>query len=139
MLQRLPFPVIYALEALVVVPLLGGLVVVESFLAAQPFASLDLRGKHLPTNWEAAVPNHGTFLRGYLINKHPIAFAASVAVIVLSAVALFQIHRAQTAQSAAAQGQMVRRHAFARFCVFAFWGLCGYLLVIRLLVGISPA
>jgi hypothetical protein len=139
MLSRLPFPLIYVLEALVVVPLLGGFVAVTSFLAADPVASLNLHGKHLPSTWEAAVPNHGNFLRGYLISNHPVAFAAAVALLIVSAVALYPIHREQVAQRTAAQGAQLRLHKIANACVFAVWGLYGYILIWHLLVGVPAA
>jgi hypothetical protein len=139
MLSRLPFPLIYVLEALVVVPVLGGLVGVTSFLAAKPVASLDLHGKHLPATWEAAVPNHGNFLRGHLISNHPVAFAAFVALLIASGIALYLIHRAQLAQRSAAQGAQLRLHNIANAFVFAVWGLYGYILVMHLLAGVPAA
>ena len=139
MLSRLPFPLVYVLEALVVVPPLGGFVGVTSFLAADPVASLDLHGKHLPATWEAAVPNHGNFLRGYLISNHPVAFAAVVALLIASGVTLYFIHRAQLAQRSAAQGAQLRLHKIANVCVFAVWGLYGYILIWHLLLGVPAA
>ena len=139
MLSRLPFPLIYVLEALVVAPLLGGFVGVTSFLAADPVTSPNLRGKHFPVTWEAAVPNHGNFLRGYLISNHPAAFMAVVALLIASGVALYFIHRAQLVQRSAAQGSKLRLHKIASACVFAVWGLYGYILIWHLLVGVPAA
>jgi hypothetical protein len=137
--RDLRFPIVYVLEILVVIPLLGSFVAVTSFLAAQPVASLDLRGKHLPSGWEAAVLNHGNYLRGYTIANHPIRFVIALLVLVVSVAMLYRIHRAQMTQRAAAYGPQIWRHNIAHACVFAAWALYGYILVTHLLVGISPA
>lgn len=139
MFKYLRFPIVYVLEILLVIPLLGSFVAVASFLAAQPVASLDLRGKHLPSGWEAAVPNHGNYLRGYTIGNHPIRFAIVFVVLVVSVAMLYRVHRAQMMQRATAFGPQIWRHNIAHACVFAVWVLYGYILVTHLLVGISPA
>jgi hypothetical protein len=137
--KDLRFPIVYVLEILLVIPLLGSFVAITSFLAAQPVASLDLRGKHLPSGWEAAVPNHGNYLHGYTIGSHPIRFAIALVVLVVSVAMLYRVHRAQMTQRAAAIGPQIWRHSIAHTCVFAVWVLYGYILFVHLLVGISPA
>jgi len=67
MLRSLKFPLLYVIEAFLVVPLLGGFVLTVSFLAAKPVSSFDLGGKSLPPGWDAAYLNHGRYLRGYLV------------------------------------------------------------------------
>src|ERR1700733_2071677 len=75
-LRDLKFPWLYVLEVLLLVPLMGAFVGVISFLAARPVGSLDLKGRALPAGWTAAYPNHGRYLRGYLIADHRLGFAA---------------------------------------------------------------
>jgi hypothetical protein len=139
MFRDLRYPIVYVLEILIVIPLLGSFVAITSFLAAQPVASLDLRGKHLPSGWEAAIPNHGNYLRGYTIGNHPIRFVVALVVLVVSVAMLYRVHRAQMTQRAAALGPQKWRHNIAHTCVFAVWALYGYILVMHLLIGIRPA
>jgi hypothetical protein len=59
MIKAVRFPLLYVLEAILFIPLFGGFVAADAFLAARPLAELDLGGRSLPATWEAAVPNHG--------------------------------------------------------------------------------
>jgi hypothetical protein len=136
LLRKLPFPMIYVLEALLFAPAMAGFVGITAFLDATPMASLNLEGKHLPATWEAAIPSHGNFVRGYLIANHPFAFAAVVVLVIVTPIALYLTRRAATAQRSAASGTQLRLHKIANGCVFAIWGFCMYVLIMRLLVGI---
>lgn len=139
MLKNLKFPLIYAAEALLWFPLLAGFYGVASFLAAKPVANLDLQGKSLPADWEAAIPNHGRFVEGHLISNHPAAFIAIIALLVTSAFVLYRVHKAQVDQRQAAGSSGARAHAIARGCVFAALAVLAYLFLTRVFVGVSAA
>ena len=128
----------YVLEAILFIPLFGGFVAAVAFLAGRPLAELDLRGRALPATWEAAVPNHGRFLRGYLVDNHPIAFCAVIVTVLCSGIALIWVHREQVAQRAAAQGRTWRAHQIANACTFAFWIALSYTVIVHVLVGVTP-
>jgi hypothetical protein len=138
MIKAMRFPLLYILEAVLFIPLCAGFVATVSFAAARPMAELDLQGRTLPATWEAAIPNHGRFLQGYLVANHPIAFSAVIVTLLGSAVALYWVHREQMAQRAAAQGRILRAHQIANACTFAFWIALSYTLVTHILVGVSP-
>jgi hypothetical protein len=138
MIKTLRFPLLYVLEAVLFIPLCAGFVSTVSFLAARPLAELDLRGRALPATWEAAVANHGKFLRGYLIRNHPVVFSAVIVTLLGTATALYCVHREQTVQRAAVHGPVLRAHNVANACMFALWVLLSYVLVTRVLVGVSP-
>jgi hypothetical protein len=139
MLTNLKFPLLYAVEVLLWLPLLATFYGAISFVAAKPVASLDLQGKSLPAGWEAAVPTHGKFLQGHLVSSHPVAFASIIAVLLASAFLLYRVHRAQAAQRQAAGLVGARAHTIAHGCVFAILAVLGYVLVTRVLVGVSAA
>jgi hypothetical protein len=136
MLGKLPFPMTYVLEALLVAPAMAGFVGITAFLDATPIASLNLDGKQLPATWEAAIPSHGNFVRGYLIANHPFAFAAVVVLVIVTPIALYLTRRAAAAQRSAAPQAQLLRHKIANGCVFVVWGICTYILIMRLLVGV---
>ena len=75
------------------VGLLAGFILFVSFVAATSVAELDLGGKSLPADWEAAYLNHGKFLRGYLIENHPLAFAMTIVLLVGSFAGLWLMSR----------------------------------------------
>lgn len=139
MFNNLKFPLIYVVEVLLWLPLLAAVYGAASFVAAKPIASLDLQGKVLPAGWEAAIPNHGNFLQGHLISSHPVAFALSIAVLLGSAFLLYRVHKAQAAQRLADGPFGAKAHTIARGCVFAMLAVLGYVLITRVLVGVSAA
>ena len=139
MLKYLRFPLLYAIELLLWLLLLAGFANTASFLAAKPIASLGLQGKSLPPSWEAAVPNHGRFLEGLLFSSHPYRFALGLALIALSAVALYLVSRAQVAQRQAADHSRKAAHNIARFTVAAGLVAIGYFVLTKVMVGVSPA
>jgi hypothetical protein len=138
-LKNLKFPLLYAAEALLFVPLLAGFVGIVAFWDAQPLGMLNLQGKSLPATWEAAIPNHGKFLPGYLIANHPIVFASVIALHLGSAAILFRIHKAQALQRKRETSVGETAHKIAQGSVFAVWAVIIYILVTRVLVGVSPA
>jgi hypothetical protein len=139
MLKNLKFPLIYAVETLLWLPLMAAFYGTVSFLAAKPIVSLDLQGRSLPAGWEAAVPNHGKFLQGYLISNHPAAFSLTIAVLLGSAFLLYLVQRAQMAQRKEAGASGATAHKVAHACVFAVLAVLGYFLVTHVLVGVSAA
>jgi hypothetical protein len=139
MLKDLKFPLLYVAEVLLFLPLLAGFVGIISFLAAAPLSTLDLRGKSLPADWEAAVPNHGKFLPGYLIANHPIMFAFTIVLLLGSVAVLYRVQRAQALQLKEAHVASANSHKIARGVVFAVWAAITFVLVMRVLVGVSPA
>jgi hypothetical protein len=138
MLKTLKFPLIYAIELLLWLPLLAGGYTTMSFVASRPIATLDLHGRSLPASWEAAVPNHGRFLQGYLIASHPAAFALGLAALLGSAWLLYRVQRAQAWQRGAGSNASATAHTIAHACVFAALAVVGYWLVTRVLIGVEP-
>ncbi|GAB3358676.1 hypothetical protein GCM10027430_29340 [Lysobacter tyrosinilyticus] len=139
MLRNLKFPLLYVMTTLLWLPLMAAFYGVFSFLAAKPFASFDLQGKSLPASWEAAVPNHGKFLQGYLISNHPVAFSLCVAALLGGNYLLYLVQRAQLAQAKEASASGAIAHKIANVCVVAVLAAIGYFLVMRVLVGVSAA
>jgi hypothetical protein len=139
MLKGARFPILHFIEVVLWLPLLASFVSVVSFLASQRIASLNLKGKSLPSTWEAAVPNHGKYLPGYIVANHPAAFTFSVLGLVGSVAMLYLVHRAQMVQQAEASPEFKRAHKIAHMCVVAAVAVMGYILVMRVLIGISPA
>ncbi|RYF11230.1 MAG: hypothetical protein EOO40_03700 [Deltaproteobacteria bacterium] len=137
MLKNMKFPLLYILELLLWPPLLVSFFAASMFLGAKPIAALDLQGKSLPAGWEAAVPSHGKFLQGYLISNHPAAFGCSAVITVGLAFLLHRVNRAQAVQRAEADSRSNRSHLIANGLVFATLALTGYVLLTRVLVGVS--
>jgi len=138
MLKRLKFPWIYVIELVLWLPLVTGFIATIAFVASQPITDLKLAGKSLPKTWEAAVPNHGKSLEGYLINSHPFAFAAALVLFLASAVSLYHVHKAQLWQLKNAPG-LATAHKLAQAGVFAILAALGYVVLTQLLVGVSPS
>ena len=139
MLKSLRFPFLYAIELLLWLLLLAGFASTVSFLAAMPITSLGLQGKSLPPSWEASVPNHGRFVEGFLVSSHPYRFGLGLALLAISAVALYLVSRAQVAQRQSADHSRKIAHNIARFIVAAALVAVGYCVVTQVLVGVSPA
>lgn len=139
MLKNLKFPLLYVAEVLLFIPFEAGFVGISAFLDAKPLDTLDLHGKSLPSNWEAAVPNHGKFLPGYLIANHPIMFAFTIVLLLGSVALLYRVQRAQALQLKEAHVASANAHKIARGVVFAVWAAITFVLVMRVLVGVSPA
>jgi hypothetical protein len=138
MLKTARFPILHIIEIVLWLPLLASFVSVVSFIASQPIASLNLEGKSLPSSWEAAVPNHGRFLPGYVVANHPIMFTCSLLGLAGSAAMLYVVHRAQMTQQAEASPELKRAHKIGQICVVAAVAAMSYILVMRVLVGVSP-
>jgi hypothetical protein len=139
MLKALPFPLLYVAEVAVWVLLLASFVALWSFLGATPMGDLDLHGKRLPSTWEAAVSNHGTYLPGYMIANHPVAFSIGVFGLLFSAAMLYVIHRAQKQQRLVVGADFERVHKVANLSVMAALAAISYILIFHLLVGVHPA
>jgi hypothetical protein len=140
MLTKLKFPWLYVLELICWGALLPAFVFASVFVASQPISQLNLSGKSLPSHWEAAVPNHGKYLEGYLIHNHPVAFACVLTTLAASVSLLYLIYRAQQAQQASAVGREATAHRVARFVVFGLLVVIGYValtLSCRRLAGLT--
>lgn len=139
MLKELKFPLLYALELLLWAPLLAAFYGVVSFVAAKPIDSLNLQGLALPAHWEAAVPNHGKYLQGYLVANHPLAFSVVVAVLLCCISLLYRVHKAQRAQRESAGDSGALAHRVAQAGVVAILAGVSYIVFSRILVGASAA
>jgi len=139
MLKALPFPFLYVAEVAVWVLLLASFVALWLFLGATPVGSLDLHGNKLPSTWEAAVSNHGTYLPGYVIANHPLAFSIGVFSLLFSAAMLYVVHTAQKQQRLVAGADFERAHKVANWGVMAALAVMSYTLIFHLLVGVHPA
>lgn len=139
MLKTLKFPLIYVLELALGLLLFTSFVLVLAFVAADPVASLDLAGKSLPPTWEAAVPNHGKFLEGYLIANHPVAFALAVALLAASAATQYPVGKAILAQRESDGASRVMVHSIAHICVVVAWFTIACMVQYYFLAGVSPA
>jgi len=139
MLKKLKFPLIYAVEILLWLPLMAAFYGAVSFVASKPIASLDLQGKSLPASWEAAVPNHDKFLQGYLPSNHPVTFSLIIGTLLVSAFLLYRVQMAQLAQRKATTPSGVRAHTVAHTCVFVILAALGYFLIDHFMVGVSAA
>lgn len=139
MLSRMKFPLLHLLEVLLWLPMIGSFVAVTSFISADPISMLDLHGKVLPAHWEAAVYNHGRYLQGFVLSRHPVAFGLSAALLIGTAVLNFLVRKAQMAQMAGSAPSSVRHHRIAQATVFGAVGALFYVLVMHVLVGVAPA
>lgn len=139
MLNNLKFPLIYAIEVLLWLLLLTGFYGAISFLAAKPVTAFDLQGKSLPADWEAAIPNHGEFVEGYLISNHLTAFVSIIALLIICAFLLSKVHKAQLDQQQTAGPIGARAHTIAKGCVFVALAILGYIFLTHVLVSVSAA
>ena len=139
MLERLPFPATYFLEAVLFLAVVFGFLGAVSFFAAVPVAELDLQGKALPAHWDAAVMNHGRYLQGHLISSQPAIFGLVMALLLGSGCLLILVQRATAAQRINAGASGRAAHYIAQGGVFAVVGAVIHLLVMHVLVGVHPA
>ena len=139
MLEKLKFPLVYVLEALLFLAVVAGFLGAASFLAAVPIAEIELQGKSLPAHWDAAVVNHGRYLQGHLISNQPVAFAFVVAVLLGSGYMLVLVQSARLTQRKEAGPSGRTAHNIAQACVFAIVGALMYFLVMHVLVGVNAA
>lgn len=133
MFKNLRFPLAYVLELLTAPLLFISFYIVVAFAASEPAASLRASGAVIPAGWEAALPNHGGYLRGFSITSHPALFAMAVAVAVVSGFISWQLRLAQASQRRAAAPEQARRHYLAGMLTFASWAGLGLLLFTQVL------
>jgi hypothetical protein len=93
MSRALVYPWIYVTQLVGWLVLFGSFFFAISFMMATPIAELDLGGKSLPSDWEAAYKDHGAYLKAYLLYKHPFLFALSVAVLISAVLAQSRVRR----------------------------------------------
>jgi hypothetical protein len=139
MIKDLKFPWLYVIEFGLWLPLMLGFYMSVSFLAAAPIAGLELHGKSLPLTWEAAVPSHGRFLRGYIISNHPTAFAFGIVLLAGSAVAIYPVRKAQAVQSKVSGPGIAGKHKAANISVMAALAAVSYFVISHVFVGVVPA
>jgi hypothetical protein len=139
MLKSMRFPFLYVIEFLLWVSLLAGFANTTSFLAAKPIANFDLQGKSLPPSWEAAIANHGGFLEGFLISSHPFRFSLGVALLIVSAVALYPVNRAYVSLLQTADRSRKIVHYIAHFVVTATLVAIGYFVFTQVVISVAPA
>ena len=135
----LKFVRLYVAELLLWLPLLAGFYALTAFLAAEPVATLDLGGRSLPAGWKAAVPNHGRYLQGYLIERHPVSFGLALVALLGSGGALYLVHRAQARQRRAEGASAVTAHRIAHAGVFVVLGVAAFAWMRLMLAGVAPA
>lgn len=128
MFKRLAFPWAYVLEPLLAVPSLLSFYCVFAFVASSPADAVRASGVDIPAHWEAAVANHGEYLRGFLPSAHPWWFGAAVASLVVWGLIAWQLKLAQASQQLAAAPEHAWRHKVARTVALLAWVLVGWLL-----------
>lgn len=138
MLKNLKFPLLYVAEFVVWLPLAGSFYWSALFWAARPVSSFQLGGKSLPLGWEAAVANHGKYLQGYSVDSHPIEFFCSVAMLIVFAVLLYPLRKAQAEQAKNEGAEGAGRHKAANLLVMGALVATAYFAYSRVLVGVSP-
>ncbi|WP_379654255.1 hypothetical protein [Pseudoxanthomonas sp. UC19_8] len=129
MFNRLPFPLVYVLEVLLAAPLFASFYLVVAFVASQPADAVRATGAAIPTGWEAAVPNHGGYIRGFLPSAHPVLLCASTIALLAFGVIAWQLRLAQAAQRRSALTEHVTYHKVAAAITFGGWALVAWLLV----------
>ena len=136
MLCSRKFPLLYIFEAALWAALIPEFFLNVAFLASTPVGSLHLEGRSLPPGWEAAYPNHGRYVRGYLIGHHPLAFAGVLVLLLITAAALLFVQVAELRQRAATGPSLVRR--IAQGAVFLLVVAQGYIYGWHVFFGIAP-
>jgi hypothetical protein len=139
MLKNLKFPLIYIIELVLWLPLLASFIVTAGFLTAKPISAINLEGKSLPTNWEAAVASHGKYIEWYLISNHAVAFYVGLLILLSSAALLYPVTKAQVWQQQQAKIVGSKRDTIAQLTVTAIIALLTYFIVFPHLIGVSPA
>ena len=139
MFRNLKFPLLYVIEGILLPLMICGFFVTASFYAARPLASLDLHGKALPANWEAAVPNHGGYYGWYLLTNHPVLFTLGLLLWLVPLVTLNLVRKAQVLQRQEAGASRNTAHAIARALVVAAFMLTAYWFVFHVTVIVKPA
>lgn len=129
MFNRLPFPWAYVLEVLLAAPLFASFYLVVAFVASQPADAVRATGAAIPMGWEAAVPNHGGYTRGFLPSAHPVLLCASVLALFAFGVIAWQLRLAQAAQRRTSLPERVTHHKVAAAVTFGAWALVAWLFV----------
>jgi hypothetical protein len=134
----LKFPWIYVTEFLLWCLFACAGVFLASFALSVPIAELDLGVKSLPSDWEAAYPNHGNYVRGYLVSRHPFWFGLLVLVITLTCTTMWLVSVEIKRQVKAGGPSRERTHKIAQaLFVVALFAL-GLLAMKTVLVGVVP-
>ena len=132
-------PWIYLTQFLVWLIFATCFIAMASFVIATPVAELDLHDKVLPSNWEAAYYNHGTYIRGFLIESHPVWFGVVLLILLVTFLAQWQLNREIKSQVQAGGPRRERNHRIMHL-LFVFGALVyGWVVVKLLLVGVVPA
>lgn len=138
-LRSLPFPWVYVLELLLTPALFAAFYVTVVFFASDPADALREKGVAIPAAWEAAMSNHGAYVRGFSASAHPVLLLLSMFVLIVLNIAILQLRRAQEAQRGADGADRRTAHAIARAITFVIWAVRGFLMVMWVLPQLSVA
>jgi hypothetical protein len=108
--RLLRYPWTYGAEFALWLALASALMAFTSFVFATPTSELGLGAESIPRSWEAAVQTSGGFARGFLIAKHPFAFAIVVLFLILGFIANMYVNRHLRQQVAAGGPKRARWH-----------------------------
>ena len=139
MRRALEYPWIYALEFAVWLVFACCLFMVVSFTLVAPIAELDLHGRSLPGNWEAAYLDHGQYIRGYLISRHPLWFGFVSLILICAFVAQWLIGREIKGQLQAGDPARARAHRVAHLLFVIGVLVIGGIAMKLVLFRVSPA
>ena len=121
MFKRLPFPWAYGLELLLAAPSFLSFYLLIAFVASTPAEEIRANGAEIPAHWEAALSNHGEYLRGFLPGNHPWLFGAVVVSFIGLALITWQLRLAQSSQHQAATAEHAGWHKAARIVTGLAW------------------
>ncbi|MGG6463580.1 hypothetical protein [Solilutibacter silvestris] len=139
MFKSLRFPLAYVLEVVLLVPLFASFCLVTAFIASHSSSSLRATEARIPSNWEAAVPNHGGYLRGFSITAHPALFALSIAVFLVVGALSWQLRVAQSWQRRNVPPAQARTYAIAAAVTFVAWVAIALFLFTQVLPKLAAA
>lgn len=139
MFKSLRFPLAYILELVVALPLFVSLYFTGAFVASTPATTLRASGARIPASWEAALPNHGGYLRAFSAAEHPFLLAVSLAILALCAWISWKLRVAQVYQRKTAPPELVKRHTVANAITFVGWGALAFCLVTLALPKLAAA
>ena len=139
MQRALSYPWIYLVEFVLWLVFGICLIGLVAFLSSTPVAELGLHGKALPGNWEAAYLNHGKYLRGFLVSRHPLLFGFTTFLFVSAFVAQWIVDKKIRLQVRTGGNARVRGHRISRI-LFALGGMAFiWYLTKSVFVGVLPA
>jgi hypothetical protein len=139
MIHLRSYPWIYLLQFAVWLLFATCLIAMASFVIATPVSELDLHGKVLPPDWEAAYYNHGKYVRGFPIASYPIWFGAVCLLLLCAFVAQWQLGREVQSQIRTIGADRVRKHKIMHLLFVVGVLVYGWVAMKFVLVGVVPA